>query len=273
MVELSNEMLSEAECKLRNMGVKAARHNIILFIDSDCEATPNLLVEHFQQYGALAHISGVLGLTRFEGPRTWVWSVLRYTSLLDSFSFAEKYPYAMWGPTANLSITKEIIEKAGYFQEKLPFHLGGDDLDLTLRITEHGYYIKCNPQAVVLHTTVTWNKFKVLVERSWRWGRMEYYTFMNHPQLRYNDFPKPIPQLLLWVILGAVLMAVKVQPIFVLLPFIWCVINFLVDTLLWVAKCKWFSDSGSLACWLPCLAAFTRPVLRWSFSFTAVSNL
>jgi glycosyltransferase involved in cell wall biosynthesis len=223
----------------RNLGIKRAKYDVILFIDSDCEAKPNLIQEHFDQYTAYPHISGVLGLTRFVGPKTWVWSVLKYTSLMDSFSFAEKYPYAMWGPTANLSLKKDIIEKAGFFKTNLPFRLGGDDLDLTLRITEHGFYIKCNPNAIVFHTTETWNKFKALTERSWRWGRMEYHNYKNHPQLMYNDFPKSIPMFLLWAILGIVMALIKTQPLFLVLPIVWIVINFFMETGLWAYKEKY----------------------------------
>lgn len=212
----------------RNLGIENAQYDLILFIDSDCEADPLLLYEHVREYEQFQHISGVLGPVHFDGPKSWVWSFLKHTPFLDSFAFAEKYPYAMWGPTANLSLRKQVIQEVGQFLTQLPFHLGADDLDLTLRVTERGFHIKCNPNAVVRHTTETWNQFSAICERTWRWGRMEYYTFRNHPKLCYPDFPKPIVLILFLMVCSLLLVPFKGWSV-MFVPLLWAGLYFVLD--------------------------------------------
>lgn len=50
----------------RNVGAREARYDIILFLDSDCIATPNLLNEHYKLYtdekvGGGCWLSGICG--------------------------------------------------------------------------------------------------------------------------------------------------------------------------------------------------------------------
>jgi len=192
----------------RNLGIKQAKFEIILCIDSDCEADKDLLNQHFSTYERYPFVGGCAGVTLFRGERSWVWKILELTPFLDSFSFAAKYPYLMWAPCSNFSFKKSVIKNIGGFRTDWPFNLGGDDLDLTLRMTEKGFLIKGNKDAIVFHTTETWNKLGAVVERIWRWGRMSFHVAQAHPRLLYHDIPR-FPIVFIFMVVIGLLFSLK----------------------------------------------------------------
>lgn len=179
----------------RNAGILESRHDVVLFVDSDCEADGALLAEH-----ARAHTSacgGVAGLTHFVGPENWVWRAVRETSVLDSFSQVERAEIVPWAPTCNVSYRRDVLFEIGLFYEGFPFRLGGDDVDLGLRVTDSGHAIVCNSRAVVHHTRETWSTFRLIARRQFRWGRMHLHVIERHPSRTIIDFPKAPAALLL----------------------------------------------------------------------------
>ncbi len=215
----------------RTIGIQNAMHELILCIDSDCEAEPTLLSEHQRTYDNSPEIVGVLGVTRFRGRQTWIWSILKHTSLLTSFSFAEQFPYIAWGTCSNLSLKKDVVTRVGGFRIDWPFRLGGDDLDLTLRITEQGGLIKSNPDAVVWHTTETWNKASTVIERAWRWGRMEYYILNQHQKLERFSSPRPVV-IFAFLILLALTQVFSKGLLVLCLPLAWLVLFLVLFTMI-----------------------------------------
>lgn len=178
--------------KKRNLGIQKAKYEIVLFLDSDVAAKPGLIAAHAQTYlkAQEANLGGVFGLTKFVGKKTWWWKVVEQTTYLDSFSFAEKFPYNHWTIGNNVSFYRSVLLEVGMFEENFPFPLGGDDLDLSYRITKTGYLIKSCPEAVTLHSTETWNNPKAIQNRTRRWGAMEYYISQRHPEIFINCIPK-----------------------------------------------------------------------------------
>ena len=84
--------------KKRNLGIKNAQYEVVLFLDSDVAATDGLLKYHAEGFlnATEENLGGVFGLTRFVGRKTWWWKVVEQTTYLDSFSFAERFPYNSW---------------------------------------------------------------------------------------------------------------------------------------------------------------------------------
>ena len=113
----------------RNIGIKEAKGEIILFVDSDCKVSQDIFKEHLKIYDTL-DTAGVLGLTEFIGKESFTWEIVRRTKFLDAFYFAKTLPSyvnsAPWGTCTNLSIKKEILEKVGGFDTNFPFRLGGE---------------------------------------------------------------------------------------------------------------------------------------------------
>ena len=123
------------------------------------------------------------------GKKTIWWKILELTTFIDSFSFAKQFPYVSWTIGNNVSFRREVLLEIGMFEENLPFKLGGDDLDMTYRVTKAGYCIKTVPEAVTFHSRDTWNSWKAVNDRSKRWGSMEYHILKRHPELIHRRLP------------------------------------------------------------------------------------
>jgi len=219
----------------RNIGIKRARGDIILFIDSDCEVSQNIFEEHLKMYDN-PDTGGVLGITEFAGRKTITWKIVERTKFLDAFSFAKTlHNYvdsAPWGTCTNLSFRKEILEKVSGFDTDFPFKLGGDDTELGIRINKAGYKIKMNPDAIVFHTRETWNHFLAVAKRAFRWGRTDYYIFYKkHKDKISFTFPKPVTVFWYFLIFGFFKAAISNVLLGLSLPLIWLLLFLLLNTL------------------------------------------
>lgn len=216
----------------RNHGVSKAGYPIILFIDSDCEVDVNIFNEHARIYeSGVDCLGGVYGLTRFRGKRSFLWRIIELTPFIHVFSFAECYPYVQWAIGNNISFYRTIFCELGGFDESFPFRLGGDDLDLSLRLTTAGYWLQTNPKAVTYHTRDTWNRWSVLLERAVRWGRMEYYLACKHPQLLRRGLPEQGPVFLAFALAALVLTIATGSYLPIMGLLLWALASYLLDFL------------------------------------------
>lgn len=220
----------------RNLGIEKAKYSTVLFVDSDCVAAPDLIKEHLEAYEE--GVGGVIGLTKFVGETSHVWRLIEKTSVLDSFSYAQSMETAPWGPTCNISYRKNVLEQIGKFDASFPFRLGGDDVDLGLRVTDSGYKIKCNPKAVVEHDKETWNSLKLIGQRLFRWGRMHHYLILKHKDRNMMDLPKTMSLFFILFVVSLPAAIFARTALFFLLPFIWLVLNLLTETLLMSRQSK-----------------------------------
>jgi hypothetical protein len=162
-----------------------------------------------------------LGQVIFTGPKNWMWEIVRFTPFVNSFAFSAQYPYAIWGPTANITYKRKLLLDIGMFDENFPFKLGGDDVDLGLRVTKSGRLLRCNPYAIVYHARDTWTKGTGLLSRAVRWGRMEYYLLSKHAYLQQTDHPK-LTILSSILLLFAIVLAIFTQNwLWLVVPWIW----------------------------------------------------
>lgn len=217
--------------KKRNKGIKSAKYDHILFIDSDVTVEKGILDEYVEAYKNPYNVKlgGVLGYTEFTGKRTFWWRMLERTSMVNSFSFARDYPFHSWTIGNNVSFKKSVLEEIGMFEENFPFKLGGDDLDMTYRVTKAGYMISSAPNAVTYHSRKTWNNYKAVHDRAKRWGTMENFIVERHPELYKRVIPKN------YLIEMIVLLALSVLSIITQnwIPFFigatWIVLNWIID--------------------------------------------
>lgn len=212
----------------RNLGIRTARFPVVLFVDSDCQATPELLVEHARGYEN-DQVGGVIGLTRFVGPSSRTWRFIERTSILDAFSYAARMETAPWGPTCNISYRREILDRVGHFDEAFPFRLGSEDVDLGLRVTDSGHPIRSNPAAVVEHTRETWGSIPLIGRRAFRWGRMHYHLMRKHSHRVQVDFPKTAGMLFVVALFAAAAAAIHRRPSLLFLPLVWLVLDLVLE--------------------------------------------
>jgi glycosyltransferase involved in cell wall biosynthesis len=123
----------------RNKGIKKAEGDIILFIDDDVLADPNLIKEHFlfHERHPNSIVKGwVNHVEKAERPAKpkWTWK---------DFSTA-----AFW--TSNVSVKKSDLLKAGLFDEDFKEY-GWEDLELGLRLKQLGLATRYNPKAIGYH--------------------------------------------------------------------------------------------------------------------------
>lgn len=191
----------------RNLGARRAKEigaDIVLFIDSDCQAQSGLFREHRAAYQTRQSrftgrpVGAATGVTRFVGRDSPAYRAAALTSFLDSFSFAEHMPEAPFAPCTNFSVRLDVFQEVGGFMESWNYRLGGDDTEFGRRLNNSGYAILSLPRAIVLHEKSTWSRWSAVVERVWRWGRMDINVRRTEPASNQQWIgPQPLPVALL----------------------------------------------------------------------------
>jgi len=137
----------------RNVGWRHADSRLILFLDDDVLPERALVAEHLAWHRRHPDAEvGVLGHVRWADE-------LRVTPFMRWLERGIQFDYpgitgieAGWGRffTANVSVKRSLVERVGGFEEEaLPF--GYEDLDLALRMHEHGFRLLYNRAAVAEH--------------------------------------------------------------------------------------------------------------------------
>lgn len=200
----------------RNAGAGAARHAVVLFIDSDCEARPGLLLSHLNAYCG-AKTGGVAGITEFTGESGPGYMMMERTPYLRPFSFQASKEKVSWAPSSNVSYRRDVLEALGGFPESLPIDAGGEDVLLGWKVTGAGYDIVCSPGAVAGHNKETWNSIAAALRRAVKWGRADCHIVISDAVRTRWDLHLPGLFFLL-SIPSAMILALVSGPAWLLLP-------------------------------------------------------
>jgi GT2 family glycosyltransferase len=167
----------------RNKGLREAGTDLVLFLGDDILAQPQLVSEHlgWHRLHPAAEV-GVLGNVRWadeirETP------FLRWLDNGVQFDFGSiQGDEAGWGRlyTANVSLKRDFVERAGGFDEDFEFLY--EDLDLGYRLNEIGLRLIFNRRAAAEHlhapTLAAWRERLRLVARA------ERMFVAKHPDVR-----------------------------------------------------------------------------------------
>ena len=200
-----------------NLGARVARGTILLFIDADCVAEPDLIAQHLAQIARGYRAVG--GAYAPATPSFWA-----HCDHISSFMFylpqapAGARPYLLNG---NLSIDAQLFAQLGGFDEGYP-GAGGEDVEFGLRLQRAGVIQYFHPNAVVHHHSP-----RISMERAFHhlanYGAAHADTRLRHAELlhpsRGYTLAARMPGLLL--ALAPVIGLLKLLPLLVAHPFLW----------------------------------------------------
>lgn len=179
----------------RNEGARIARGQIVLFVDSDCEARSSswlrAVIKGFVGKNVIAVGARALSppgrsvAAAFEVVR----SPLDMGPVPSSVGFG--HPVAFL-PSCALAIRKlEFLESGGFDERFFP----GEDVDLIWRLAASGHHIKYEPTATLLHHSR--ERWRDLLGRRFEYGSSEAAVQSRHPQCRRSLSVSAIPALLM----------------------------------------------------------------------------
>jgi GT2 family glycosyltransferase len=153
----SSQPANHGPAAARNAAIRQAAGTMLLFVDDDIVAAPDLLSHHAAQHARAAdpHLA-VLGRVDWH-PSLTVTPFMRW---LDGTGL--QFAYDTWlreGPvkvpaaafyTANLSVSRALVVESGGFDERFPF-AAYEDIELALRLTDLGLRMEYRPDALAYH--------------------------------------------------------------------------------------------------------------------------
>ncbi len=161
----------------RNLGVKSAKGDTIVFIDSDLVVTENFLQAHADTLLA--------GAKRLNSDRlfTYGW-VINTCNFADPTSESYKITdfSAAYFATGNVAIAKKWLEEAGLFDTQFQLY-GWEDLELGVRLKKLNLkLIKC-PEAVGYHWHPPFSLEQIpsLIKKEIERGKMGVVFYEKHP--------------------------------------------------------------------------------------------
>jgi len=168
--------------RARNIGLAAAKSDIIAFIDSDCIASHNWLENITEAYNRF-NIDAIAGtvntlnrhvfLARFQE-----YSLIKPIPQYSKTKILKKHLGLNLIVTANFSVKKSIAKKIGGFDESY-YRFGADDLDFATRLLKNGYKILCSPDIIVYHKNR--EKIKRILRRYFNYGEGFSLYRIRHP--------------------------------------------------------------------------------------------
>ncbi len=173
----SLSQLHSGPASARNLGIKAALGDTIIFIDSDLVVTPCFLQSHADALikgaqnlhtDAIFTYGRVINTSDFDNPTSEPYKITDFS--------------AAYFATGNVAIARKWLEMAGMFDCSFSLY-GWEDLELGVRLKKLGLkLIKC-PDAVGYHWHPPFSLEQIpnLIEKEIQRGRMGVVFYQKHP--------------------------------------------------------------------------------------------
>ena len=135
-------------CHARNVGIEAAKGDIILFCDDDIISPPDLLTNHVRHYRdpAVGGVTGPSGFQPVDGPLS-----IAHGGETPRHPLPTTVVEAESAQGCNMSFRKQILVRIGGFDEGFIIHARREETDASLRVRALGYRILFDPQVRIEH--------------------------------------------------------------------------------------------------------------------------
>lgn len=153
----------------RNVGVRAANGDIIVFIDANCVPQPNWLTELLQPILEEQESIIVAGNTI---------SLNKETTHDYIYKANQSNLYLSECPTINLAFTRELYDEIGGFDERFDY---GSDIDFSWRVIDAGFKIRYQASAVISHD---WGSQRQEFRRSFLYGKARTRLYFKHKKVK-----------------------------------------------------------------------------------------
>ena len=166
----------------RNAGLACAEGDLVLFIDDDIEADPELIESHIRHHAEHADAS-VVGTIRTQWETTKV-PFLRYLRdrrIYNPYSLTNGSMDFSCFHTGNVSTTRDMLNAVGGFDERFAVY-GMEDIELGYRLERMGSTMMSAPDAVGTH--IYSPTFAQFTERCEQAGFSLGLMVNLHPELR-----------------------------------------------------------------------------------------
>lgn len=167
----------------RNLGVKKAKGELILFIDDDIVADGNLIAEHVKAH-VRPHLA-VLGYTPVSPEVKENFVVGHYINRWNRlFAELEKDPQNVrfsYFMTGNISVLKEDLERVGLFDESIATY-SFEDTEMGYRLSQAGVKLVFNKKAIAYHLIEV--SLEKMIDYKKQAGRSAVVCCRRHPELR-----------------------------------------------------------------------------------------
>jgi glycosyltransferase involved in cell wall biosynthesis len=161
----------------RNLGVKAAKGDTIVFIDSDLVVTETFLQAHADKL--------IAGKQKLGSDRLFTYGSVINTCNFDhptaeSFKITD-YSRAYFA-TGNVAIDRRWLDQAGLFDTRFQLY-GWEDLELGVRLKQLGLKLISCPEAVGYHWHLPFalSQIPSLIDQEIQRGRMGVLFYQKHP--------------------------------------------------------------------------------------------
>ena len=140
--------------RARNVALKEARGELILFTDDDCSVAPNWVAAHVACYQERPDVMLIYATVT---PPDWYTGAEGMVPTFDPDSnrnMARERPGIVFGMGANMSARRALFDRIGPFDEILGVGaplMSAEDLDLSLRAFSAGLTIHADHRPVVVH--------------------------------------------------------------------------------------------------------------------------
>ncbi len=174
-------ILHRGPAAARNAGVEAARGEIVLFTDADCEPFPDW-IERMTAPFADPQVAGAKGAYRTR-QRGWIARLVqleyefRYERMarLSAIDFIDTYAAAY---------RRDVFLRAGGFPADVPVP-SVEDIDLSFRLAQAGYRLVFVPDARVWHAHPA--TLRAYLARKARYGFWRGLIYLRYPEKRRGD--------------------------------------------------------------------------------------